>query len=173
MQGSSRFLPWQAQFKAKFVNIPGEWAENDTGFQKHLQVFCRNETSLKELSFALPRGGWVSVCKFRGSQHGEASGASPHPARRAHRVISSCAEVMAHKLEQIPPLQAPISRTWSFDARESCGQIGAAAFSARSAFPGLLLTTLPPSAAAGKGTDRRPRGSGSLLPPRQSPWRCC
>lgn len=180
MQGSSRFLPWQVQFKAKFVNIPGEWAENDTRFQKHLQVFCRNETSLEELSFALPGGGWLSVCKCRAASAekpcGEqscassavpASCASPHPARRAHRVITSCADVMAHKPEQIPLLQAPISRTWSFDARESCGQTRAAAVSARSAFPGLLLTTLPPSAAAGKGTDLRPGGSGSLPPPRE------
>lgn len=72
-----------------------------------------------------------------------------------------------------PGCQALISRTWSFDARESCGQIGAAAVSVRSALPGLLLTTLPPSAAAGKGTDLRPGGSGSLLLPRESPRRCC
>lgn len=90
-----------------------------------------------------------------------ASCASPHPARRAHRVIPSCAEAMAHKPEQIPLLQALISRTWSFDARESCGQIRAAAVSVRSAFPGLLLTTLPPSAAAGKGTDPRPGDSAA------------
>lgn len=72
-----------------------------------------------------------------------------------------------------PGCQALISRTWSFDARERCGQTGAAAVSVRSALPGLLLTTLPPSAAAGKGTDLRPGGSGSLLPPRESPRRCC
>lgn len=102
-----------------------------------------------------------------------ASGASPHPARRAHRVIASCAEAMAHKPEQISLLQAPISRMWSFDARESCGQIRAAAVSVRSAFPGLLLTTLPPSAAAGKGTDLRSGGSGSIPPLREAPCRRC
>lgn len=128
-------------------------------------MFCRNETSLEELSFALLGGGWVPGCRFRAGSPEEPCGgqlceqrgapcASPHPARGAHRGIATCAEAMAHKPQQIPRLQALISRPWSFDARESRGQIGAAAVPVRSAFPGL--TTLPPSAAAGKGTDLRP-----------------
>lgn len=46
------------------------------------------------------------------------------------------------------------------------------AVSVRSAFPGLLLTTLPPSAAAGKGTVLRHGGSGSIPPAREAPRRC-
>lgn len=110
--------------------------------------------------------GGTELCEQRGA----APCASPHPARGAHRGIATCAEAMAHKPQQIPLLQALISRPWSFDARESRGQIGAAAVSVRSAFPGL--TTLPPSAAAGKGTDLCPGGSGSRPPPRESPRRC-
>lgn len=49
----------------------GGGAENYSGFQKHLQVFCRNETSVNEISFALWVEDGSSACKVNGNQYAE------------------------------------------------------------------------------------------------------
>lgn len=106
---------------------------------------------------------------------GTASCASIPTLRAAHRVIDSCAQVTAHKSKHIPLRQTLTSPTWNFHARKSSGQVSAEALREssvspeRAVLPGLLVTTLPPSAAGRKSSRHRARRVPATEGPSQPP----
>lgn len=149
------------------------WVEG--GLKYTRSVTASAQMSLRVLNYVarslLQRDGGESGVKSAGT----ASCASIPTLRAAQRVIDSCAQVTAHKSKHIPLRQTLTSPTWNFHARKSSGQVSAEALREssvspeRAVLPGLLVTTLPPSAAGRKSSRHRARRVPATEGPSQPP----